>query len=84
MKTRTLIDGSKVRELEAAKELTVYTKCPEKWKLVDMETGETYVGHSTTGKHSWNKIYSDGPEIGFDRAKSTEVDNSTQRVVKSK
>jgi hypothetical protein len=30
------------------------------------------------------KFSSDGPDIGFDRARSTEVDNSTQRVVKSK
>jgi hypothetical protein len=25
--------------------LTIYTKCPEKWVLVDTETGQTYKGN---------------------------------------
>jgi hypothetical protein len=54
-KQRKLIDGSLVNELDEAKTLTVYTKCPEKWMLVDMETGEVYIGYSSDGKNDWKK-----------------------------
>ena len=44
MKTRTLKDGSLVDELTHAVTMKVYTRCPGKYKLVDMQTGEEYVG----------------------------------------
>jgi hypothetical protein len=53
---RKLVDGSKVPELKLPTTLEVYTKCPEKWMLVDKETGEVYIGQSTKGKNSWRKI----------------------------
>lgn len=53
--TRKLSSGEIVIELDEPITLTVYTKCPEKWKLVDMETGEEYIGYSTDGKHSWRR-----------------------------
>jgi hypothetical protein len=56
MKTRKLKDGTEVAELDEAKILTVKTKCPEKWLLVDLETGEHYTGHVSEGKNSWKKI----------------------------
>lgn len=56
MKTRTLTSGEVVLELDKAVTLEVYTKCPEKYKLTDMETGEEYIGLSTEGKHSWGKL----------------------------
>ena len=56
MSTRKLQDGREVQELETAKILTVKTKCPEKWLLVDLETGERYKGHVTDGKNSWKKL----------------------------
>lgn len=56
MAIRTLLDGSTVTELEEAKVLIVKTKCPEKWLLVDKETGEQYTGFITDGKNSWKKI----------------------------
>lgn len=56
MKTRTLIDGTVVNDLEEAKTLTVFTKCPEKYMLVDMETGQVYVGYPTDGIKSWRLI----------------------------
>jgi len=56
MKTRKLQDGSEVEELAVPKTLKVKTKCPEKWLLVDLETGEKYRGHSTDGKNDWEKI----------------------------
>jgi len=56
MKTRRLQDGTEVKELELPVTLTVYTRCPEKYKLVDMETGEEYVGYPTIGNNSWKKV----------------------------
>lgn len=56
MNTRKLVDGTTVAELDDALILTVKTKCPEKWMLVDKETGEVYIGHVTEGKNSWKKI----------------------------
>lgn len=41
---RILIDGSIVPELEEPITLKVVTKCPQKWKLIDMETGQSYTG----------------------------------------
>ncbi len=53
---RTLQDGRTVEELSEAKVLTVKTKCPEKWLLIDLETGEHYTGYVTEGTQSWKKI----------------------------
>lgn len=41
---RTLKDGTEVKELSEPVQLVVYTICPEKYKLIDMETGQEYVG----------------------------------------
>lgn len=49
MADRKLKDGSSVPELEKAVTLRVYTKCPEKWKLIDLETGEEYLGRQPDG-----------------------------------
>ena len=56
MATRTLTTGQVVPELDKAVTLTVYTKCPEKYKLVDMETGEEYIGQDNSEQKSWKKI----------------------------
>ena len=57
MKTRKLIDGTEVKELDKPISLLIETKCPEKWKIVDMETGQAYIG---TGKNEkfkyWQQI----------------------------
>jgi hypothetical protein len=53
---RKLIDGSEVPELEEAQTLMLKTKCPEKWLLVDRETGEIYTPYSTPGPNQWKKI----------------------------
>jgi hypothetical protein len=44
MRYRSLLNGDKVKELDSPVTITVYTKCPEKWMLVDMETGQHYIG----------------------------------------
>jgi hypothetical protein len=56
MNTRTLLDGQEVRDLDTPITLEVYTKCPEKWMLIDMQTGEKYIGHSTPGPNSWKRV----------------------------
>ena len=41
---RKLLDGTIVPALDIPIELIVRTKCPSKYKLVDMETGLEYTG----------------------------------------
>ena len=55
---RKLLDGTEVADELEADKLEVYTKCPTKYKLVDMETGEEYEGHhpNNTDGFSWKKI----------------------------
>jgi hypothetical protein len=55
MMKRKLIDGTEALELSEPITLIIKTKCPEKWILIDRETGETYTGYSTPGKNSWKK-----------------------------
>jgi hypothetical protein len=56
-KFRKLQDGTKVSNLEENITLKVYTKCPSKYKLVDMETGEEYIGQDPRyNNHHWKKI----------------------------
>jgi hypothetical protein len=53
---RKLLDGNEVPELDEPKILTVKTKCPEKWLLIDLETGERYTGYGTDGSLDWKKL----------------------------
>lgn len=53
---RKLLDGSLVPELKEAQELIVKTKCPDKWLLIDRETGEIYSPYTTPGPKQWKKI----------------------------
>jgi hypothetical protein len=39
---RTLINGTEVPEDERLIELTIRTHCPEKWRFVDLETGDVW------------------------------------------
>ena len=57
MKKRKLKFGAEVPELERTVELVVKTKCPAKWKLVDLETGEEYIG-TAPFEHNmdWKKV----------------------------
>lgn len=54
---RKLKDGTEVEELIEPVILTIKTKCPSKWLLVDQETGEAYVPYNTPGTMQWKKIY---------------------------
>jgi len=54
---RKLIDGSEIESYEKAIDLTIHTKAPGKWKLIDMETGEEYVGSPVINKYGkWIRI----------------------------
>jgi len=54
---RTLKNGVHVYELDEPVELVVKTKSPMKWKLVDRETGEEYIGNTPKdGEYHWSKI----------------------------
>lgn len=57
--TRTLKDGTIVNELDDPIILIVKTKCPSKYKLVDLETGQEYVGQDPTTSDNtmqWRRI----------------------------
>jgi hypothetical protein len=56
---RKLTTGLEVPELDQAVTLTIKTKCPAKWVLFDMETGETYSPYDTPGKLQWKKVDQD-------------------------
>ncbi len=54
MKTRKLLSGKSITELDKAITLEVYTKCPTKYKLIDMETGQVYIGQKSTNGQHWS------------------------------
>lgn len=54
---RKLLNGTDVPALDVAVTLSVYTKCPWKYKLVDLETGQEYMGQlPQENKRDWEKI----------------------------
>jgi len=54
---RTLLTGAKAQEFPEAIDLTIHTKCPAKWKLIDMETGAEYVGSPEPNLYGkWKRI----------------------------
>ncbi len=53
---RKLKNGAEVPELSEPVVLTIQTKCPEKWVLLDKETGEVYTPHTTPGPLQWKRI----------------------------
>jgi len=56
-KYRNLQDGTKAEELEVAVDLTIHTKCPTKWKLIDLETGQEYIGSDKPNLYGkWTRI----------------------------
>lgn len=57
MNRRILKDGTEVPELPETVELNIKTKCPDKWLLIDRETGEAYIAYSTLGQYQWKKLY---------------------------
>jgi len=57
MKYRKLKNGDEVEELDHPVNLTILTKCPKKWKIVDMETGQTYIASGEYEIYKqWKKV----------------------------
>jgi len=50
---RKLLDGTEVPEFDIRLELKVKTKCPNKYKLVDLETGQEYLGQVRTDENPY-------------------------------
>ena len=44
MSKRILKDGSEADSFDKPVDLIIHTKSPGKWKLIDLETGEEYLG----------------------------------------
>ena len=47
-KKRTLKNGEEVEELDSSVQLIIKTKCPTKWIIEDLETGQKYRAHGST------------------------------------
>ena len=47
-KERTLQNGEKVEELDSSIQLIIKTKCPKKWVIEDLETGQKYRANGNT------------------------------------
>ena len=45
---RVLKNGLEADSFDKPVDLIIHTKCPEKWKLIDLETGEEYLGSEIT------------------------------------
>jgi len=59
-KKRKLLDGSEVEDYDYPIDLILHTKAPGKWKLIDLETGQEYLGseisHETFGELLRSKV----------------------------
>jgi len=54
---RKLLNGQEVEEFKDKVDLTIHTKAPGKWKLIDMETGQEYIGSNVPTKWGrWIRI----------------------------
>jgi hypothetical protein len=63
-KPRNLINGKKAKSYLNPIDLVIHTKAPEKWKLVDMETGQEYMGLAEPDEYGmWARVSTPEPEI---------------------
>lgn len=49
--SRVLLDGEEVKVHEDIVDLSIHTRVPEKWILIDMETGQVYRGSDNQEKY---------------------------------
>ena len=46
-----------VEELDSPMDLIIHTKAPGKWRLIDMETGQEYIGTSSPHEYGfWIRV----------------------------
>ena len=50
---RKLLNGTEVPENDTPIDLIVHTKAPSKWKLIDLETGQEYIGSTETTQYGY-------------------------------
>lgn len=55
-RSRTLSDGRVVEEIEDVRTYSIKTRCPDKWVLIDLETGQQYTPYKTEGKNDWEPV----------------------------
>ena len=56
-KIRELITGEEAEEYPNAVDLAVHSKCPSKWLLIDLETGQMYRGMKEPGPYGkWRRL----------------------------
>ena len=53
-KFRNLKNGEKIKELDSSINLIIKTKCPTKWIIEDLETGQRY---RANGKEEIGKMF---------------------------
>ena len=52
-----MYQGASIKELEKAADLVVHTKAPGKWVLLDLETGQQYIGLEEPDQYGmWKRI----------------------------
>jgi hypothetical protein len=52
-----MLQGAEVEEYDEAVDLTIHTKAPGKWLLIDLETGQEYVGSRLPNEYGkWRRI----------------------------
>ena len=57
---RKLKDNTFAEEFDSAVDLTIHTKCPSKWMLVDLETGQKYRGSNKPNLYGkWTRLEED-------------------------
>lgn len=65
-----MYQGAEVPDLEKAVDLTIHTKAPGKWLLIDLETGQEYIGSENPNLYGrWKRIkgrYEGGEESSVD------------------
>jgi hypothetical protein len=54
---RKLIDGTEIESYDTPINLTIHTKAPGKWLLIDLETGQEYIGSNVPTKYGrWRRL----------------------------
>jgi hypothetical protein len=52
-----MYQGSEIKELDVAVDLVIHTKAPGKWLLIDLETGQEYIGLNDPDQYGmWKRI----------------------------
>lgn len=62
-----MYQGSQVEEFTKPVDLTIHTKAPGKWLLIDLETGQEYIGSDALTKYGrWKRLKDKHPDYNKD------------------